>query len=158
MAMGWRRVVGVMIVVWATGATAQTLPWPADQAPQRGSGPSGALQTLCGLEVTRLGQNVENLRAAAKIATERKAKRAEVCQYLSGMAQAASQLRRYANANGPACGLDADTLAQIKDGSERAIGVCRQICILEPAAGRLDDVPPEFATPIQVVNTDCGEP
>jgi hypothetical protein len=118
--------------------------------------PSGADQAVCTIELTQLSQDFENLRTAARIATERKAKRKEICRYLTEMAQAATRLVRFASAS--ACGLAPGTMAQLKGEGERAIGACRQICILEPVAGRLDDVPPAFATPVALANSNCGEP
>ena len=105
-AMGWRGVPTVVAVLfWAFGAAAQTLPWPSAPAPQPGmAAPSGAEQAVCTLELTQLSQDVENLRAAAKAATERNAKRKEICRYLTEMAQAATRLVHFAGASGSACG------------------------------------------------------
>ncbi len=160
MAMGWKSIPTVVAVaLWGACATAQTLPWPTAPAPQTGTAaPSGAEQAVCTLELTQLSQDVESLRAAAKAATEHNAKRKEVCRYLTEMGQAATRLVHFAGTSGSACGLAPGAMAQIKDDGERAIGACRQICILEPVAGRLDDVPPAFATPITLANSDCGEP
>lgn len=160
MAMGWRGVLTVLaFFLCGFGAAAQTLPWPSAPAPQTGMAPaSGADQAVCTIELTHLSQDVENLRAAARAATERKAKRREVCQYLTGMAQAATKLIRFAGASGSACGLAPGVMAQIRGDGERAIGACRQICILEPVAGRLDDVPPAFATPVGLGDSNCGGP
>jgi hypothetical protein len=127
--MGWRRVVVVFVGLSGACASAQTLPWPVDQAPQTGaqpSGPSGTQQTLCTLEITRLNQNVEALRTAARTASER-------------------------------CNLSGDAIQQIKNVGQQAVGACRQVCVLEPAAGRLDDVPPLFATPIRLAQSGCGD-
>jgi hypothetical protein len=120
--------------------------------------PSGGDQAICSIELTQLSQDVENLRAAARAATERKAKRKEICGYLTGMAQAATKLIRFTDASGSACGLAPGAMAQIRGDGERAIGACRQICILEPVAGRLDDVPPAFATPVGLADSNCGGP
>jgi hypothetical protein len=157
--MGWRQVAIVVAVVsWGVGAAAQTLPWPSAPAPQPGTtAPSGAEQAVCTLELTQLSQDVESLRAGAKAATERNAKRKEICKYLTELAHAATRLVRFAGASGSACGLAPGVMAQIKGDGERAIGACRQICILEPVAGRLDDVPPAFATPLGLASSDCGE-
>lgn len=158
MAMGWRGVPTLLaVLVWGFGAAAQTLPWPSAPSSQPGmAAPSGADQAVCTIELTQLSQDFENLRTAARIATERKAKRKEICRYLTEMAQAATRLVRFASAS--ACGLAPGTMAQLKGEGERAIGACRQICILEPVAGRLDDVPPAFATPVALANSNCGEP
>lgn len=169
--MGWARVAGVIVAIWTTSAAAQTLPWPgepggAPAAPSGPAGPSGAQQTVCALEMQQLGQAVEQLRAAANSANERKAnsarerkaKRDEVCRYLTDMAQAATKLMRYVAANGTACGLNAAALARIRDGGQRDVGICRQVCIIDPTAGRLDDVPPQFATPVRLANSNCGDP
>jgi len=158
MAMGWRGGLAVLAVLaWGVGAAAQTLPWPSAPATQPGVvAPSGADQAVCSIELTQLSQDVENLRAAARAATERKAKRTEICRYLTGMAQAATKLIRFAGTSGSACGLAPGAMAQIKGDGERAIGACRQICILEPVAGRLDDVPPAFATPVGLAGASCG--
>src|SRR5262245_5236169 len=155
--MGCRRVLAMIATVWAIGAHAQTLPWPAEQAPQPGPAPSGAQQTLCTLEMARMGRDVETLRAAARTANERNAKREEVCRYLSEMAQVASRLTRYVMNNGPACGLTERAIAEIKTGNERATGACRQICIVDATAGRLDDVPAEFVRPMRLANSNCGD-
>ncbi len=53
-------------------------------------------QTVCTIEITRMSEDVENVRAAARTATEHKGKREEICQYLTGMAQAATKLMHYA--------------------------------------------------------------
>jgi hypothetical protein len=158
--MGWRGGLTVVaIVLWAFGAAAQTLPWPSAPAPQPGTAaPSGAEQTVCTLELTQLSQDVESLRAAARAATERNAKRKEICRYLTEMAQAATRLVRFASSSAGACGLAPAAMAQIRGDGERAAGACRQICVLEPVAGRLDDVPPAFATPIALANSNCGGP
>jgi len=156
--MGCRRILIIMFAVWATSASAQTLPWPAEQGPSAGSpAPSGAQQTLCSLEIARFGRDIELLRTAARTANERNAKREEVCRYLSEMAQAASRLMRYAVTNGPSCGLTANALAEIKTGNDRAVGACRQICIVDATAGRLDDVPVEFVRPMRLANSNCGD-
>ena len=158
--MGWRRVVVVFVGLSGACASAQTLPWPVDQAPQTGaqpSGPSGTQQTLCTLEITRLNQNVEALRTAARTASERKAKRAEMCQYLNELALAAAQLTRYALENRSTCNLSAGAIQQIKNVGQQAVGACQQVCVLEPAAGRLDDVPPLFATPTRLAQSGCGD-
>jgi hypothetical protein len=156
--MGCRRVPIILFAVWVTSAHAQTLPWPAEQSPPAGSpAPSGAQQTLCSLEIARFGRDIEVLRAAARTANDRNAKREEVCRYLSEMAQAASRLMRYAVANGPSCGLTPNALAEIKTGSDRAVGACRQICIVDATAGRLDDVPAQFVTPMRLANSNCGD-
>jgi len=158
--MGWRRVVVVFVGLSGACASAQTLPWPVDQAPQTGaqpSGPSGTQQTLCTLEITRLNQNVEALRTAARTASERKAKRMEMCQYLNELAVAATQLTRYALENRSTCNLSGDAIQQIKNVGQQAVGACQQVCVLEPAAGRLDDVPPQFATPIHLAQSGCGD-
>jgi hypothetical protein len=155
--MWWRGVPTIVaVLLWAFGAVAQTLPWPSAPAPQPGT--SGAEQAVCTLELTQLSQDVENLRAAAKAATERNAKRKEICKYLTEMAQAATRFMHFASTSAGACGLAPATMAQIRGDGERAIGACRQICVLEPVAGRLDDVPPAFATPIGLANSNCGEP
>lgn len=160
MAMGWRGALPFLsVLLWAFAATAQTLPWPNAPAQQPGmAAPTGADQAVCTIELTQLSQNVENLRAAARVATEHKAKRKEICRYLTDMAQAATRLIRFAGASGSACGLAPGAIAQIKGDGERAIGACRQICILEPVAGRLDDVPPTFATPVALADSNCGGP
>jgi hypothetical protein len=160
MAMGWRGGLTVLaVLLWGFGAAAQTLPWPSAPSSQPGiAAPSGANQAVCTIELTQLSQDVENLRAAARNATEHKAKRREICGYLTGMAQAATKLIHFASASGSTCGLAPGAIAQIKGDGERAIGACRQICILEPVAGRLDDVPPAFATPVALANANCGEP
>jgi predicted membrane metal-binding protein len=156
--MGWRGFLTVLaLFLWGFGAAAQTLPWPNAPAAQPGmAAPSGAEQAVCTIELTQLSQDVENLRAAARAATERKAKRREICKYLTEMAQAATKLIHFAGASGSACGLAPGAMAQIRGDGERAIGACRQICILEPVAGRLDDVPPAFATPVGLANSNCG--
>ena len=147
------------VLLWGLGAAGQTLPWPNAPAPQSGmAAPSGADQVVCSIELTQLSQDVENLRAAARAATERKAKRQEICGYLTEMAQAATKLIRFTEASGSACGLAPGAMAQIRGDGERAIGACRQICILEPVAGRLDDVPPTFATPVGLADSNCGGP
>ncbi len=158
--MGWKGIPTIVVVVlWGACAAAQTLPWPTAPMPQLGTAaPSGAEQAVCTLELTQLSQHVERLREVAKAATERYAKREEICKYLTGMAHAATRLIHFAGTSGGACGLAAGAMAQIKGDGERAIGACRQICILEPVAGRLDDVPSAFATPIALANSDCGEP
>jgi hypothetical protein len=156
--MGLRRVVPIVVALWAGSAAAQTLPWP-DQAapsPEAPSAPSGSQQTLCTLEITRMTQEVENLQSAARNASERKAKRDEVCRYLVAMARSATRLMQFATENSSACGFSTNLMTQIRDGSTRAVGACRQVCILEPASGRLDDVPPQFANPMQLANSDCG--
>jgi hypothetical protein len=160
MTMGWRGGLTVLaLCLWGFGAAAQTLPWPSAPAAQPGmAAPSGADQAVCTIELTQLSQDVENLRAAARAATERKAKRKEICKYLTEMAQAATRLVRFAGASGSTCGLAPGTMAQIRGEGERAIGACRQICILEPVAGRLDDVPPTFATPVGLADSNCGAP
>jgi hypothetical protein len=158
--MGWRSVVAVLVGLWGVCANAQTLPWPVDEKPGNGpqsSAPSGTQQTLCTLEVTRLSENVEALRTAARTASERKAKREEMCQYLNELAAAATRLTRYAVDNKSVCNLSIGIIQQIKDGGQQAVGTCRQICVLEPAAGRLDDVPPLFATPIRLAQSGCGD-
>jgi hypothetical protein len=158
--MGWRGAVVVVVSLWGACASAQTLPWPVDQSPRANaqpSGPSGTQQTLCTLEITRLNENVEALRTAARSASERKAKRDEMCQYLNGLALAATQLTRYAVENSSACRLSASAVEQIKNVGRQAVGACRQVCVLEPAAGRLDDVPPQFATPIHLAQSGCGD-
>jgi hypothetical protein len=158
--MGWRGILTIAgVLLWGLGAGAQTLPRPNAPVAQPGmAAPSGADQAVCTIELTQLSRNVDSLRAAARAATERKAKRTEVCQYLTGMAQAATRLIRFADASGSACGLAPGAMAQIKGDGERAIGACRQICILEPVAGRLDDVPPAFATPVGLADSNCGGP
>jgi hypothetical protein len=165
--MGWARVAGVIVAVWTTSAGAQILPWPGEPgAPGGPAGPSGAQQTVCAIEMRQLGQAVEQLRAAAKSVDERKAnsakelkaKRDEVCRYLTNMAQAAANLMRYVAANGAACGLNEAALARIRDGGQRDVGICRQVCIVDPSAGRLDDVPPQFVTPMRLANSNCGDP
>jgi hypothetical protein len=160
MAMGWRGGLTVLaVLVWGFAAAAQTLLGPSAPAQQPGmAAPTGADQAVCTIELTQLSQDVENLRAAARTATERKAKRGEICRYLTEMAQAATKLVRFAGTSAGACGLAPRTMAQIKGEGERAIGACRQICILEPVAGRLDDVPPAFATPVALADSNCGEP
>ena len=157
-AMGWRGGLTVLpVLLWGLGAAAQTLPWPSAPAQQPGmAAPSGADQAVCTIELTQLSQDVENLRAAARAATERKAKRKEICGYLTEMAQAATKLIHFAGASGSTCGLAPGAMAQLKGDGERAIGACRQICILEPVAGRLDDVPPAFATPVGLADSNCG--
>ena len=158
--MGWRSVLTIVgILLGGFSASAQTLPWPNAPAAQPGiAAPSGADQAVCTIELTQLSRDVDNLRAAARAATERKAKRMEICRYLTGMAQAATRLIRFADTSGSACGLAPGAMAQIKGDGERAIGACRQICILEPVAGRLDDVPPTFATPVGLADSNCGGP
>jgi hypothetical protein len=104
-----------------------------------------------------MSEDVEALRQAARTATDRKDKREQVCRYLTQMAQAATRLMRYALDNSTACGLSAGVVTQIKDGGARAVGACRQICVLEPTAGRLDDVPVQFAAPIRLADSDCGD-
>jgi len=158
MTMGWRGFLTVLAVLsWGFGAAAQTLPWPDAPARQPGVvAPSGADQAVCSIELTQLSRDVENLRAAARTATERKAKRKDVCKYLTAMAQAASKLIHFAGTSGSACGLAPGAVAQIRGDGERAIGACRQICILEPVAGRLDDVPSTFATPVGLADSNCG--
>jgi hypothetical protein len=158
--MGWRGAVVVVVGLWGVCANAQTLPWPVDASPRTNaqpSGPSGTQQTLCSLEITRLNENVEALRTAARSASERKAKREEMCQYLNELALAATQLTRYAVDNSSVCKLSASALQQIKNVGQQAVGACRQVCVLEPAAGRLDDVPPQFATPIRLAQSGCGD-
>ena len=157
--MGWRGIVTVLIGLSAACAHAQTLPWPVDQKPQSGapSAPSGTQQTLCTLEITRLNANVEALRTAARTANERKAKREEMCRYLNELAAASTLLTRYAVENKSACNLSAGIVQQIKDGGRQAIGACQQICVFEPAAGRLDDVPAQFATPTRLAQSECGD-
>src|SRR5262245_30348668 len=106
--MGWARVAAVIVAIWTTSAGAQILPWPgepggAPAGPGGPAGPSGAQQTVCALEMQQLGQAVEQLRAAANSANQRtassakelKAKRDQVCRYLTDMAQAATKLMRY---------------------------------------------------------------
>jgi hypothetical protein len=154
--MGWRGIVTVLIGLSGVCAHAQTLPWPVDQKPQ-GAAPSGTQQTLCTLEITRLNANVEALRTAARTANERKAKREEMCRYLNELAAAATLLTRYAVENKSACNLTAGIVQQIKDGGRQAIGACQQICVFEPAAGRLDDVPAQFATPTRLAQFECGD-
>jgi hypothetical protein len=158
MAMGWRGFLTVLAVLsWGVGAAAQTLPWPDAPAVQPGVvAPSGADQAVCTIELTQLSRDVENLRAAARAATERKTKRKEICKYLTAMAQAATKLINFASKSGSACGLAPGAMAQIRGDGERAIGACRQICILEPVAGRLDDVPSTFATPVGLADSNCG--
>ena len=147
------------VLLWGFGAAAQTLPWPSAPASTAGTAPpSGADQAVCTIELTQLSQDVENLRAATRTATERKAKRKEICRYLTEMAQAASKLIRFAGTIGSTCGLAPGVMAQIRGNGEQAIGACRQICILEPVAGRLDDVPPAFATPVALADSNCGGP
>jgi hypothetical protein len=160
MAMGWRGGLTILsVLVWGFAAAAQTLPWPSAPAQQPGmAAPTGADQAVCTIELTQLSQDVENLRAAARDATEHKAKRKEICRYLTEMARAATKLIHFAGASGSACGLAPGAMAQIKGDGERAIGACRQICILEPVAGRLDDVPPAFATPVALADANCGGP
>ncbi len=158
--MAWGRRLTIIVVLWAGSAIAQTLPWPVEPSPQGGAqsaGPPGVRQTVCTLEITRMSEDVEALRAAARTATERKSKREEVCQYLTRMAQAATKLMRYALDNSAACGLNVGVMTQIRDGSERAVGACRQICVLDATAGRLDDVPAQFAAPIRLANSNCGD-
>jgi len=157
--MGRGRLLPILVVLWAASAGAQTLPWPVEQGPQgsaQSAGP-GVRQTLCTLEITRMSEDVEALRQAARTATDRKDKREQVCRYLTQMAQAATRLMRYALDNSTACGLSAGVVTQIKDGGARAVGACRQICVLEPTAGRLDDVPVQFAAPIRLADSDCGD-
>ena len=120
--MGWRRVVVVFVGLSGACASAQTSPWPVDQAPQTGaqpSGPSGTQQTLCTLEITRLNQNVEALRTAARTASERKAKRMEMCQYLNELAVAATQLTRYALENRSTCNLSGDAILRSRTSANR---------------------------------------
>src|ERR1700749_2273785 len=107
MAMGWRGVPALIaVLLWGFGAGAQPLPWPSAPGPQPGmAAPSGADQAVCTIELTQLAQNVENLRAAARVATEHKAKRNEICRYLTEMAQAATKLIHFTGASGSACGL-----------------------------------------------------
>jgi hypothetical protein len=155
--MGWRGVVVACLALWGVNADAQTLPWPMQANPQ-GGGQSGTQQTLCTLEMTRLNENVEALRSAARTANDRRAKREEICLYLNELAQSATRLARYAVENRSACGLTMSTVAQIKDGGQRAVGACQQICVIEPAAGRLDDVPTVFAGPIHTAGADCSTP
>ena len=158
--MGWRGVVTVLVSLWGVCASAQTLPWPVDGGPQNGpqsSAPSGTQQTLCSLEIARLNENVEALRAAARTASERRAKRDEMCQYLNELAAAATRLTRYAVENKSVCNLSAGAMQQIKDVGQRAVGACQQVCVFEPAAGRLDDVPPLFATPTRLAQSGCGD-
>ena len=158
MTMGWRGLLTVLAVLsWAFGAAAQTLPWPSAPTMQPGVvAPSGADQAVCTIELTQLSRDVENLRAAARTATEHKAKRKEICKYLTAMAQAATRLIHFAGTSSSACGLSPGAMAQIRGEGEQAIGACRQICILEPVAGRLDDVPSTFATPVGLADSNCG--
>jgi hypothetical protein len=157
--MGWRSIATILIGLSGVCAHAQTLPWPVDGNPrsEASSAPSGTQQTLCALEITRLIQNVEVLRTAARTANERKAKREEMCQYLNELAAAATRLTRYALENKSACNLSTGIIQQIKDGGRQAIGACQQICVFEPAAGRLDDVPAQFATPTRLAQSECGD-
>jgi hypothetical protein len=157
--MGWRSIATVLIGLWGMCAHAQTLPWPVDEN-SRSAAPSvssGTQQTLCTLEITRLNENVEALRTAARTANERRAKREEMCRYLNELAAAATRLTRYAVDNKSACNLSAGIIQQIRDGGQQAIGVCQQICVFEPAAGRLDDVPAQFATPTRLAQSECGD-
>jgi len=156
--MGWRQALCLVVMLWGSSAPAQTLPWPSDQPPAGPPQASGTQQTLCTLEISQQTKTVEAFRAAARTATERKAKRDEVCQYLNEMAEAATRLTQYVVDNQSTCGLGPTVLAQIRDGTSRAVGTCRQICIVEPAAGRLDDVPPLFASPMRVAQARCGNP
>jgi hypothetical protein len=133
-------------------AAAQTLPWPGDPQPQGGGptwpgeragpaamppmGPSpmgatpprpmgggvGGAVPPCMAEFTKLREDVEKKGMAAKVASQKKPAREEMCKYVTAYADAEAKWVKFTVSNVQSCGIPpqiADQLKQVHANTEQ---------------------------------------
>ena len=135
--MRWGRILPIMVIVSAGGASAQTpspalqqskpqgqAAWPA-QPPQQSTWPQqhqaaapgppmvamgapGGVQPLCFAQFINLRTEVETHGAAAKAASDRHVQRGELCKLVTALSAASNKLTKFTVAKANECGIPAD--------------------------------------------------
>jgi len=106
-------------------AGAQTLPWMAPPL-----SPPQTVQPLCMGEFTKLRAEVQKRGMAAKMASERKATRSEICEHIRAYSAAELEWVEFSEANFAICGLPLQIAQQLRQVHARTLqtqeGVCQQ--------------------------------
>jgi hypothetical protein len=152
--------VTVFVVASGLQAAAQNLPWPSNPpptgaagmptamtpapmgmpmgAPMGSPGPMGGAPQggppPCVVEFGKLREEVQKKGAAAKVASDRKAAREEMCKIVQIYSAAEGKWLKFAEGGVATCGIPAEVVAQLKQVHARTEQARQNICSSGPAA------------------------
>jgi hypothetical protein len=98
-----------------------------------GGAPSGG-PPPCAIEFGKLREDVQKKGAAAKVASERKVAREEMCKIVQTYSAAEGKWLKFAEAGVASCGIPAEVVAQLKQVHARTEQARQNICSSGPAA------------------------